>query len=82
MPLNSSRSMINLGNEIRLVVDLDSERGITPKEGRTPNIHHVVIRNSKPLDLSVIDHYLGGKMSFDNTVLEAISKLNDSLDYF
>lgn len=67
--------MSNLG-EIKLVVDLDAERGIPAREGRTPNIHHVVIRNSKPVDLSAIDHYLGGQMSFDNTVLEAISKVS------
>lgn len=66
--------MNNLG-EIKLVVDLDAERGLTPREGRTPNVHHVVIRNSKPVNLSVIDHYLGGQMSFDNSVLEAISKI-------
>ena len=67
--------MNDFKDEIRLMVDLDQERGIPPREGRAPNVHRVTIRKAKVVNLGVLDAYLGGKMDFDNSVLEAISKL-------
>lgn len=66
--------MNDFGQEMKIVIDLDAERNIQPREGRTPNVHTIIIRKAKPLNLSVIDGYLSGSMSFDNSVLEAISR--------
>ena len=59
--------------ELSFTVDLDQEKGIAPRPGRS-NLHRVTIRRTKKLDLGLIDAYLQGKMSFDNSVLEGISK--------
>jgi eukaryotic translation initiation factor 2C len=59
--------------ELNFTVDLDQEKGITPRPGRS-NVHRVTIRRTKKLDLGLIDAYLKGKISFDNSVLEGISK--------
>lgn len=67
--------MTDFKNEIRLQIDLDRERGIPPREGRAPNVHRVTIRKAKILNLNVLEAYLAGQMDFDNSVLEAISKL-------
>lgn len=66
--------MTDFKNEIRLQIDLDQERGIPPREGKAPNVHRVTIRKAKILNLSVLEAYLAGRMDFDNSVLEAISK--------
>lgn len=67
--------MRDFKDEVRLHIDLDKERGIPPREGRAPNVHRVSIRKAKIVNLSVLEAYLGGRMDFDNSVLEAISKL-------
>lgn len=67
--------MSDLKNEIRLQIDLDRERGLPAREGRAPNVHRVTIRKAKVVNLSVLEAYLAGQMDFDNSVLEAISKL-------
>lgn len=68
--------MTDFKNEIRLQIDLDRERGIPPREGRAANVHRVTIRKAKIVNLNVLEAYLAGKMDFDNSVLEAISKLS------
>lgn len=55
-------------------MDLDQERGIPAREGRTPNTHRVSIRKTNAVNLAAITGYLEGRMQFGNTVLEAISK--------
>ena len=67
--------MTDFKNELRLQIDLDKERGIPPREGKAPNVHRVTIRKAKIVNLNVLEAYLAGKMDFDNSVLEAISKL-------
>lgn len=62
--------------DINLLVDLDQERNIIPKEGRTPNQHRVVIRKTSAVNLASVQAYLDGTISFDNTVLEGISEMN------
>lgn len=59
---------------MRFIVDLDQERGIAAREGRTPNTHRVAIRKTNAVNLAAITGYLEGKMQFGNAVLEAISK--------
>lgn len=61
-------------DDLRIVVDLDQERNIAPREGRTPNQHRVVIRKTSVVNLAALEAYLEGKMSFGTPVLEAISK--------
>lgn len=55
-------------------MDLDQERGVVAREGRTPNTHRVSIRKTSAVNLAAISGYLEGKMQFGNTVLEAISE--------
>jgi len=61
-------------NELSFKVDLDTERGRTARASN-PNIHHVSIRKTGAVNLAALEAYLKGTMSFDNSVLEAISKL-------
>lgn len=60
--------------DIVFEVDLDEERKVEVKEGRPPNRHRVIIRKTNKVNLSTLKFYLDGKASFDNSVLEAISK--------
>ena len=60
-------------NDLSFVVDLDNERGRTARAS-APNTHHVSIRKTGTVNLSALESYLKGTMSFDNSVLEAISK--------
>lgn len=68
------RSLKEFKDELRFTVDLDKERNIVVKEGRTPNTHRVSIRKTSAVNLAAITGYLEGKMQFGNTVLEAISE--------
>ena len=61
-------------NELSFNVDLDTERGRTVRASN-PNIHHVTIRKTGAVNLAALEAYLKGTMGFDNSVLEAISKL-------
>lgn len=54
-------------------VDLDAEKGQTPQANK-PNIHRVVIKLSKQIQLETVRAYLDGKIDFNNGVLEGISK--------
>ena len=73
--LNVYRSLTNFKDDLIMVIDLDQERGIPPREGRTPNQHRVVIRKTSVVNLAAIEAYLEGKMSFGTPILEAISKV-------
>lgn len=70
------RSLTNFKEDLNLLIDLDQERGIPPREGRTPNQHRVVIRKTSVVNLAALEAYLDGKMSFGSPILEAISKFN------
>lgn len=54
-------------------VDLDQEKGIAPRAGRS-NAFRVQVRQTKELNLHAIEAYLAGTLEFDNTVLESVSK--------
>ncbi|KAL9044993.1 MAG: hypothetical protein Q9214_001909 [Letrouitia sp. 1 TL-2023] len=63
--------------EIRLRVDLDMERGTTPRPNARPNVHAVTIKpaaKQKTIHLSNVRAYLEGKAQFGPEVFEAISK--------
>ncbi len=55
------------------IVDLDAEKGQTPR-GDRENKHRVAIKFSTKVRLASVRAYLEGKMDFDNSVLEGISK--------
>ena len=68
-------------NELSFQVDLDQERGRTPR-GTVSNTHHVTIRKTGAVNLSALEGYLKGQMGFDNSVLEAISRFLVSHDRY
>lgn len=71
-------AMVNKPKEINIVVDLDAGSDRPPRPGRD-NKHRVTIRQTTRVALSAIDGYLKGKVSFDNSVLEAINFLDHLL---
>jgi hypothetical protein len=73
LPANNVRSGADMKNEMSFKVDLDNERG-RPARPSAPNIHHVSIRKTGAVNLAALEAYLKGTMSFDNSILEAISK--------
>ena len=66
----------SLDREIRLLVDLDAERGTPPRPDR-PNQHRIIIRRTNPVGLAALFHYMssGGRVDFNNEHLEAITFL-------
>jgi eukaryotic translation initiation factor 2C len=60
-------------------VDLDQERGRTPRPGGKDNKHRVVIRQTNPVGLNKLMAYMAGQTNFDNTCLEAVTFLNHAL---
>lgn len=68
--------MTDFKQDINLLVDLDEERKITLKPGRTPNQHRVLIRKTNAVNLAAVAGYLEGRTTFNNTVLEAISEIS------
>lgn len=70
-------SLKPIDREIRLLVDLDMERGKTVRPGGKTNQHRIMIRQTNPVGLASLFHYMSsdGKVPFDNTHLEAITFL-------
>jgi len=58
------------------MVDLDAEKGRQPRQGQAPDQVKVIIRPSKVVRMAVIEAYLNKSMPWDNSILEAISKLH------
>ena len=57
----------------QFTIDLDQEKGIVPRASSTrSNSHKVQIRPATIVNLAAIQAYLAGKMSMDNSVLQAI----------
>ncbi|KAA6409085.1 MAG: eukaryotic translation initiation factor 2c [Lasallia pustulata] len=71
-------SLKDAKQELRVEVDLDVEKGM-PARAEHPNHHKVVIRKTNAVNLGALSAYLYGKMSFDNSVLEAINFLDHLL---
>lgn len=66
--------------ELRLMIDMDEEKGRAPRvDKRTGQLKSnqvmVRIKGVGEIKMAVIDGYLQKKMPFDNSILEAISKL-------
>lgn len=55
------------------MVDLDQEEGRTPT-GIKPNKFRLFCHRTKQVNLAVIDAWLSGRQSFDESVLEALSE--------
>ncbi|KAL9609041.1 MAG: hypothetical protein Q9167_006162 [Letrouitia subvulpina] len=70
------------GEEIKLRVDLDKERGTPPRPNARQNIHAVTIKpaaKQKTIHLSNVRAYLEGKAQFGPEVFEAINFLDHLL---
>lgn len=67
--------------EIRMMIDLDVEDGRQPRSGENAgkNAFRLGIKQSKRLDLSVIQSYLEGRIQMNVPILEAISFLDHLL---
>ena len=59
----------------QFTVDLDVEQGIQARPGKS-NSHKVQIRPSTKINLAAIQAYMSGKMSMDNSVLQAIGMMD------
>ncbi|KAK3109735.1 Protein argonaute, partial [Teratosphaeriaceae sp. CCFEE 6253] len=69
-------SMNKIDREVKLLVDLDSvEEGGDgkPRKSGKENKHRIVIQQTNTVCFSVLNAYLDGKTTFDNSVLEAIN---------
>ena len=66
-------SMKPISKEIRLLVNLDHERGREPKPGKEPEKIRFMMRQTNKVKFNVLVAYLEGKADFDNSVLEAIN---------
>lgn len=64
----------------QFIVDLDAEKGQTPRENRE-NKHRVAIKFAKKVQLATVRGYLEGKIDFDNGILEGISKASSLFPY-
>ena len=51
-----------------------------PREGRE-NVHRVVIRKTNNVNLAALKAYQAGQLSFDTSVLQAISELSSCPNY-
>ncbi|KAF4556208.1 Piwi domain-containing protein 2 [Elsinoe fawcettii] len=67
----------NASRELRITVDLDAEQGRTP--GKKPDIHYVIIKQSKVIKFDTLTGYLAGTNDFDQTGLEIINFLDHLL---
>ena len=74
------RSLNDDPKELRITVDLDAERGVTPRSDKHGKPHEnkvrVRITKSKRIDLDVLKAYLAGTKRFTDHVLECISKVS------
>ncbi|KAK1831263.1 hypothetical protein QBC39DRAFT_96706 [Podospora conica] len=61
--------------EIRVNIDLDVEKGNAPREDKT-NEFRFVVRPTKVVRLACLTAYLGGKMTWDTSVTEAMNFLD------
>lgn len=69
---NFRRSMNDIREEINIIVDLDAEQGRANSDGS--NSFRLVMRQTKKVNLAVVDAYTKGKVSFSKDVLEGLSK--------
>ena len=60
---------------MQCTIDLDVEKGKTPRPNGKPNTHKVQIRPTTTINLAAIAGYLAGKTTMDTSVLQAIGNL-------
>lgn len=70
------RHMKDIGEENRLMVDLDAERGQQSRDGNT---FRVAIKRTARLNLAQLQAYLDGKAPMDEAVISAITFLDHLL---
>ncbi|KAI7549659.1 hypothetical protein KC317_g14508, partial [Hortaea werneckii] len=72
-------SMKPIDRAIKITLDMDKERGRTPKPGKTSEPLRVCVRQTNRVRMDVLDAYIDGRISFDNACLEAINCLDHVL---
>lgn len=70
--------MENNDRELRIIVDMDKEKGRETKAGREDR-HRVIIKKSKTLTFDVLRGYISGTNDWDDRCLEAITFLDHLL---
>lgn len=66
-------SLKPLERELRLIVNLDEERGRPTKAGKAADAPRIVIRQTNRIRFDTLNAHLEGRCDFDNTCLEAIN---------
>ncbi|PLN80024.1 eukaryotic translation initiation factor 2c [Aspergillus taichungensis] len=69
-------SMNNYSNGLNVMVDLDAEQG---RAGRASNVFRLVVRPTKTVNLAVLNAWLQGRTSMQESVLEALNFLDHVL---
>jgi eukaryotic translation initiation factor 2C len=69
----------SLDREIRLNVNLDQEKGKTPKPGKKPDVHNFHLRKTGTVRFDVLRAYLARQCDWDNSILESINFLDHLL---
>ena len=62
--------------EIRILVDMDQERGRAPQPGRPENKIMFILKPAKVIRLAVLNAFLNRQTPFDNVCLEGINFLD------
>ncbi|KKK16353.1 hypothetical protein P175DRAFT_0477219 [Aspergillus ochraceoroseus IBT 24754] len=73
-------SLIEYSNGLNIMVDLDAEQG--RPAGKIPNAFRLVVRRTKTVNLAALNSWLHGKVSMQETVLEALNFLDHVLREF
>lgn len=68
----------SLDRELRVTVDLDQEKGKTPRPGKEDR-HRVMIRQTNRVRFEVLESFLKGKCDWDMSILESINFLDHLL---
>lgn len=68
--------MNNYPNGLNVMVDLDAEQG---RAGRTSNVFRLVVRPTKTVNLAVLNAWLQGRTSMQESVLESLSQCSEHL---
>ena len=67
-----------LEREIRMTVDLDQDKGKTPRPGKS-NIHRFAMRQTGTVRFDILQNYLARKCDWDTSTYEAINFLDHLL---
>ncbi|KAE8152713.1 Piwi domain-containing protein [Aspergillus avenaceus] len=70
-------SLNDYTKDINILVDLDAEQG--RPAGRKPNVFRLVVRRTTKVNLAVLNSWLKGRSSIDQSVIEALNFLDHLL---